>query len=118
MKKLFLYFVLFVGIFVLCFILANAYFNQKMTEKQGEKMDIAQDSISIEANDEQTEYYVGIRNGRVVVYESDTDQVYEYTEIDADLIERLHPALYQDLLKTVPFDSKKEMYRYLESLSS
>ena len=32
MKKLFLYVLLFVGIFSLCFLLANEYFKQRMQE--------------------------------------------------------------------------------------
>lgn len=118
MKKLFLYLVLFVGIFMLCFLLAREYFNQKMMEKQGQELEIAKDSISIDTGNDASGYYVGIQNGKVIVYEADTNHVYEYTEIDADVIEHLHPAMYRQLLDTVPFDSKKEMYRYLESLSS
>ena len=34
MKKLFLYVLLFVGIFSLCFLLANEYFKQRMQEKE------------------------------------------------------------------------------------
>lgn len=34
MKKLFLYVLLFVGIFSLCFLLANEYFKQRMQEKR------------------------------------------------------------------------------------
>lgn len=118
MKKLFLYFVLFVGIFMLCFLVAREYFNQKMMEEQGQKLEIAKDSISIDTGNDVSGYYVGIQNGKVIVYEMDTNHVYEYTEIDANMIEQLHPTMYRELLKTVPFESKKEMYRYLESLSS
>ena len=39
MKKLFLYVLLFVGIFSLCFLLANEYFKQRMQEKEGQKME-------------------------------------------------------------------------------
>ena len=38
MKKLFLYVLLFVGIFSLCFLLANEYFKQRMQEKEGQKL--------------------------------------------------------------------------------
>lgn len=42
---------------------------------------------------------VGIQSGRVIVYEADTQQVYEYTDIDAAVLQKLHPSVYQDLLK-------------------
>lgn len=48
MKKLFLYVLLFVGIFSLCFLLANEYFKQRMQEKEGQKLELAADSISID----------------------------------------------------------------------
>ena len=38
MKKLFLYVLLFVGIFSLCFLLANEYFKQRMQEKEGHNL--------------------------------------------------------------------------------
>ena len=112
MKKLFLYVLLFVGIFSLCFLLANEYFKQRMQEKEGA------DSISIDTEWKDNGFLVGIQSGRVIVYEADTQQVYEYTDIDAAVLQKLHPSVYQDLLKNVHFDSKKELYRYLESLST
>lgn len=118
MKKLFLYLLLFLGIFMLCFLLANEYFKQRMQEQNGKKLDIATDSISVDSEPYQDGYTVGIENGCVIVYEADTEQVYEYTEIDATLLRDLHPELYRDLQENVHFDSKKELYRYLESLST
>ena len=134
MKKLFLYVLLFVGIFSLCFLLANEYFKQRMQEKEGQKLELAADSISIDTEWKDNGFLVGIQSGRVIVYEADTQQVYEYTDIDAAVLQKLHPSVYQDLLKNpanlktlaeslpflknVHFDSKKELYRYLESLST
>lgn len=118
MKKLFLYLLLFLGIFMLCFLLANEYFKQRMQEKNGQKLDIAADSISVDTEPYQGGFTVGIKNGCVIVYEADTEQVYEYTEIDAALLRELHPELYRDLQGNVHFDSRKELYRYLESLST
>ena len=118
MKKLFLYVLLFVGIFSLCFLLANEYFKQRMQEKEGQKLELAADSISIDTEWKDNGFLVGIQSGRVIVYEADTQQVYEYTDIDAAVLQKLHPSVYHDLLKNVHFDSKKELYRYLESLST
>ena len=118
MKKLFLYVLLFVGIFSLCFLLANEYFKQRMQEKEGQKLELAADSISIDTEWKDNGFLVGIQSGRVIAYEADTQQVYEYTDIDAAVLQKLHPSVYQDLLKNVHFDSKKELYRYLESLST
>ena len=100
MKKLFLYVLLFVGIFSLCFLLANEYFKQRMQEKEGQKLELAADSISIDTEWKDNGFLVGIQSGRVIV------------------LQKLHPSVYQDLLKNVHFDSKKELYRYLESLST
>lgn len=115
MKKLFLYLLLFTGLFLLCYILANAYFEQRMQEKQGKKL--LADSVAIELDTEE-KYLVGIRNEHVVVFEADSDHLYEYTGIDAQLIKQIHPDIYEELMQMVEFDSKYEMYRYLESLAS
>lgn len=116
MKKLFLYLLLFVGLFVLCYILAEEYFDYKLKEEQGEKV-ILSDSLAIDIPS-QEKYYVGIRNNHVVVYEADDEHLYEYTGIDASLIKELSPEIYDDLSHYIEFDSKYEMYRYLESLAS
>lgn len=116
MKKLFLYLLLFVGLFMLCYILANEYFAIKMQEKQEQEEHFAKESISVDA--EPANYIVGIQDGHVIVYEADTEHVYEYTEIDAHLLQKLHPNLYEDLTETVKFNSKSELYRYLESLAT
>lgn len=117
MKKLFLYLILFVGLFLLCFLLANEYFSQRMQEKNQNKLEIAADSIAMDVADADS-YIVGIKDEMVIVYEAASGQVYEYTDIDADLLKKLHPDLYSDLEQTIRFYSKKELYRYLESLSS
>lgn len=115
MKKLFLYLLLFTGLFVLCYLLANAYYNQKLQEEEGRKL--LADSISIDM-EEGEKYFVGIRNGHVVVFEADSDHLYEYTGIDAQLLKELHPDIYEELQQMVEFNSGYEMYRYLESLAS
>ena len=71
MKKLFLYVLLFVGIFSLCFLLANEYFKQRMQEKEGQKLELAADSISIDTEWKDNGFLVGIQSGRVIVYEAD-----------------------------------------------
>lgn len=118
MKKLFLYVLLFVGIFTLCYILANQYFQIKMQEKQGNRLEIVEDSIALETEASSGKYVAAIREGRVIVYDADTEQVYEYTDIDAEILKQLHPEIYEDLQENVVFQSKQELYRYLESLSS
>ena len=57
MKKLFLYVLLFVGIFSLCFLLANEYFKQRMQEKEGQKLELAADSISIDTEWKDNGFY-------------------------------------------------------------
>ena len=118
MKKLFLYVLLFVGIFTLCYILANEYFQVKMQEKQENKLEIAEDSIALEAKAASGILVAAIQDGRVNVYDADTEQVYEYTDIDAEILKQLHPDIYEDLQENVVFQSRQELYRYLESLST
>ncbi len=115
MKKLFLYLLLFTGLFVLCYMLTSAYFEQKLHEEQ-EKQLLA-DSASFDVNSDE-KYLVGIRNDHVVVFEADSDHLYEYTGIDAEILKEIHPDIYEELQKMVEFNSKYEMYRYLESLAS
>ena len=67
MKKLFLYVLLFVGIFSLCFLLANEYFKQRMQEKEGQKLELAADSISIDTEWKDNGFLVGIQSGRVQI---------------------------------------------------
>lgn len=118
MKKLFLYVLLFVGIFTLCYILANEYFQVKMQEKQENKLELVEDSIALEAKAASGKYVAAIQDGRVIVYAADTEQVYEYTDIDAEILKQLHPDIYEDLEENVVFQSRQELYRYLESLST
>ena len=115
MKKLFLYLLLFTGLFLLCYLLANAYFVQKLQEKKGKKL--LAESVTINIDTEE-KYLVGIRNEHVVVFEADSDHLYEYTGIDEQILKQVHPDIYDELCQMVEFNSKYEMYRYLESLAS
>ncbi len=62
-------------------------------------------------------YTVGIKDNAVVVYDKD-DEVFEYTGIDASLIQSLNPPLYDRLKSGVTFGSVEELYVFLESISS
>lgn len=131
MKKLFLYFILFAGIFILCYLLANAYFGQRTRNESETSQESARDSISIDVENENQDsmsfdvkndkgkYVVGLQDARVVVYQNDTGQIFEYADIDVEVIRRLHPDMYERLQKRqVYFDSEQALYRYLESLST
>ena len=131
MKKLFLYFILFAGIFILCYLLANEYFGQRTRNESETSQESVRDSISIDVENENQDsmsfdvkndkekYVVGVQDARVVVYQNDTGQIFEYADIDVEVIRRLHPDMYERLQKRqVYFDSEQALYRYLESLST
>ena len=62
-----------------------------------------------------SQYYVAIKDGKVIVYNSDKKTVYKYTEIDAkDLSEEDRIALTQGIY----VNSEDELYSLLESYSS
>ncbi len=65
-----------------------------------------------------TTYFAGIRNGYVVVYENTTDNVFEYTDIDAELIRLMNPDLFRKLESNVILKTKEDVYKFLESISS
>lgn len=68
-------------------------------------------------NDTTDAFTVTIKQDAVVVYD-ESESVYEYTGIDAELIKTLNVRLYNDLLMGMHFESLEELYRFLESISS
>lgn len=120
MKKLFLYIILFLGIFLLCFLLANEYFNYHVQQEQTSEVttEKKEDSVAWTPPRKQGKYVVGISDDHVIVYMADTQKVYEYTEIDVEILKSLHPETYTQLVNQVYLESELELYRYLESLST
>ncbi len=62
-------------------------------------------------------FTVTIKQDSVVVYD-ESECIYEYTGIDAELIKALNSALYHDLMTGMHFESLEDLYRFLESISS
>lgn len=60
-------------------------------------------------------FYLGVQMGRLVVYYTDDDELYAYTEIKFD---KLPEELKREILKGKYIESVEELYEFLESYSS
>lgn len=88
-------------------------------EESGENNPI-EDNITIQ-EPEHTEadlYIVGIKNDYVIVYKNSLDCIFEYTGIDAKVIKCVNPKLYLKINDHIVFDSKEDLFDFLESLAS
>lgn len=63
-------------------------------------------------------YIVGIKNGHVVVYKNNLENIYEYTGVDSDVIKASNSELYEKLKNTINFDTLEELFKFLESIAS
>lgn len=147
MKKLFLYIAFFGFIFWACFIITRDFFQNKeyshsytlLSDDEREKLQRKKDGgdngnnaslshavgASVRFSGAESHmledvggYIVTIDNQYIVVYESDGQSVFEYTEIDADLIKTLNYDLYERLLEGIHFNTPEDIYRFLETISS
>lgn len=148
MKKLFLYIAFFGFIFWACFIITRDFFQNKeyahsytllsdddkaeaQQQENGSdsgKNDALSHVVGISARfsgleDQRLgetfgEYVVTIDNEYIIVYENNGQSVFEYTEIDADLIKTLNSDLYEKLLEGIRFNTSEDIYRFLETISS
>ena len=64
-----------------------------------------------------SKYSLGVKNGYVVVYENSSDSVFEYTDIDIDLLRELNFDIYEKI-EELEFDNKEELFIFLESIES
>lgn len=120
MKKLFLYIVILIIIFAGTFAVARHYFNERMQEAKTDKADYVADE---EPSKEtivaaRNKYIVGIKDGYVIVYLNDKDNVYEYTDIDASTLNITTPELYKHIKNTIEFEDKKDLFNFLENIAS
>ncbi len=145
MKKLFLYLsivLVAIGIFVVAFVLTRDYFRDnslkvvadepiELTENEsidvmeygfnqgkenaGEFISHSVVDISIPRN--YLKYSLRITNGYLVVYHNLSNKVYEYTDIDVDIIRELDYELYKQL-ENLEFSTKEELFLFLESIDS
>lgn len=144
MKKLFLYIAFFGLIFWAGFIILRDIYRNKdyayeiITTEQEQTILPAETSIQAEQDSRKNErlfriiglsadydfpaeatdaFTVTIKQDSVVVYD-ESECIYEYTGIDAELIKALNSTLYHDLMNGLHFESLEDLYRFLESISS
>lgn len=72
-------------------------------------------SSSSETPTENTGYYIGVKNGFLIIYESDKSTVYEYTDI---LYDGLPNDLQEEISDGKYVNSLKDLYSFLENYSS
>ncbi len=138
MKKLFLYLsILYAAIFV--FFVAYIVSRQKFSESSKDIVantvqatteevtldvidyysQVEEENLNEVSNVQHTDTFrVGIRNGYVVVFTGQSDTIYEYTDINANLLMNTDIKTYNKLLEELEFDTREEMFDFLESIAS
>lgn len=94
MKKLFLYILILLGLFMVCYTSARLYYRDLQ------------------------EYVLEVQNNQVVVLEKRHKEVYESVDIDLEALQATDPDTYYKLKNGIRFEDKEKLYRYLESISS
>lgn len=121
MKKLFLYLFIFITIFICFFILGRFVFYKQIYEKPDstEITESSESAVSV-SNQEQkaNKYIITIINDKVVVYKDSLNNLYEETDIDAEILKLTNNEIYKQLKNTVILNDEKQMYKFLESISS
>ncbi|MBQ8413176.1 MAG: hypothetical protein IJX12_06185 [Lachnospiraceae bacterium] len=137
MKKLFLYLFILIAvavIFVLGFVISRDYFREnsykvviETTEELTTRATVEViDYLGVETLPDEMEEYntdfityrLGELNGYLVVYRGKDDVVYEYTDIQVDLLKKLDYDVYMKVQNNVEFDTKEELFIFLESIDS
>lgn len=138
MKKLFLYLsILYAAVFV--FFVAYIVSRQKFSESSKDIVantvqatteevtldvidyysQVEEENLDEVSNVQHTDTFrVGIRNGYVVVFTGQSDTIYEYTDINANLLMNTDIKTYNKLLEELEFDTREEMFDFLESIAS
>ena len=145
MKKLFLYLsviLIFAAVFFIAYFVSKSYFQdnsykvviettEELTTREAvDAMDyvynqgdyiidnmVSYASMMVVAPEDIMKYNLKIVNGYIVVYNNLSNQVYEYTDIDADIIQELDYELYQKI-EEMEFNTKEELFVFLESIDS
>lgn len=106
---------------ILVIVLAWLYikFNNEIQPKENEittENDISkEEAVTISQPDVSFLYYIKAENGRLVVYESKTKEVYMETSIEVDV---LSEQMRQRIEEGIYFESEENLYDFLESYSS
>lgn len=145
MKKLFLYLsviLIFAAVFFIAYFVSKSYFQdnsykvviettEELTTREAvDAMDyvynqgdyiidnmVSYASMMVVAPEDIMKYNLKIVNGYIVVYNNLSNQVYEYTDIDADIVKELDYELYQKI-EEMEFNTKEELFVFLESIDS
>ena len=145
MKKLFLYLsviLIFAAVFFIAYFVSKSYFQdnsykvviettEELTTREAvDAMDyvynqgdyiidnmVSYASLMVVAPEDIMRYNLKIVNGYIVVYNNLSNQVYEYTDIDADIVKELDYELYQKI-EEMEFNTKEELFVFLESIDS
>lgn len=62
-------------------------------------------------------YIVTIKNGYIIVYQNSVENIYEYTGIDAEMIKITDEEMYNRLKESVIFNTREELFSFLESIA-
>ena len=117
-----------ISIFVFCLLLLIGYYysydhtmkkqETVLASDSEESKDTAVDSTKIvdaEADMKETGYYIGLKDGQVVVYEADKTTIYEYTDIKYD---GLPDKIKEQIAEGKYIKDQKSLYSFLENYSS
>ena len=145
MKKLFLYISLLISIFILAYFIALTLYRHSKHSPSADVLltdsviedyaygdeflfpdenyfnaESVNSYIDNKSDNHNTDdkYILGIRDGYVIVFFNDLDTVYEFTDIDADVLKVLDKEQYDKIEKNITFDSLEELFDFLESLAS
>lgn len=141
MKKLFLYMIILLIIFLAAFYITRNIYSEKEPILMSTEADVSevidipdtaelQDitwvaGITAEAgftkppvSESSDKYIVGIKNGHVIVYKNNLENIYEYTGVDAGIIKESNNELYERLNNTIHFDDLEDLFKFLESIAS
>ncbi len=122
MKKLFLYkrkFFIFYSailIFLLFYTISYLYFYKSASHNES----LTFSELWVNSTEEITpnKYIVGVKNGSVIVYLNNKDNVYDYTGINANTIRVNDEESYRKLLTNVVIYGEEELYSFLEAISN
>ncbi len=142
MKKLFLYIIIIISVLAIFFsgyFLSKNYFRKNCyrvevkedfvltTREYNREPDEYNVNFSSErealftgknnTGDETEKYTLGFAQGFVVVYSGNSAEVYEYTDISQDRLKILYFDIYESL-EDMEFDTREEVFKFLESIDS
>lgn len=77
-----------------------------------------EEAVNLTKEQDNHKYIVSEENGYVIVFCDDESNVYEYTNIQTDMLKKHSPIEYNRIKEKTIFDSKEQLYKFLQSISS